>query len=127
MTYDMEDCLQLCIDGYWTQSAFCGITRHRSCRKIIVTPQLEPQDRGQFVGVLGASILDHPNLLFSIHPLINYVFVEKPKTETSVGSTTSNGKSAKSDGQKDFHEGALASVACSLLMKVFVGCMTSAS
>ena len=42
----------------------------------------------------------------------------KPKTETSVGSTTNDGKSVQTDGKQDVDEGALASVACSLLMKV---------
>ena len=42
----------------------------------------------------------------------------KSKTETSVGSTANNGKSAKADGKQDAEEGVLASVACSLLMQV---------
>ena len=42
----------------------------------------------------------------------------KPKTQTSVGSTTNGGKSVPTDGAQENDEVALASVACSLLMKV---------
>ena len=51
----------------------------------------------------------------------------KPKTETSVGSTTGDGKSAQADGKQDADEGALASVACSFFDDGFVSCTASAT
>ena len=56
---------------------------------------------------------------FTQYPSVDKLLVRrKAMTETSVGSATGSGKSAKADVKKDVEEGVLASVACSLRMKV---------
>ena len=43
---------------------------------------------------------------------------KKMKAETSAGTSESRGRSAKADGKPEPDEGKLASVACSMFMKV---------
>ena len=112
MTYDIE------VFYSHAPKCFCGITLRLSCQNVIATPQLELRVRGQFENVLGASILVRPNLLFNIHPLINYLFVANRSWRRPSGQLRAMVSRLRPTVKNDFDERALASVAYSLLMTV---------
>ena len=122
MTYDMEDFLQSCIDKYTVVVGPKVSLRNYS------TPFLAKDHRASSAGGPGSGpVRECPWCFFiqglhlhsrNILLLTRFLFVAKPKTETSVGSAAGGDKSVSTDGKKDIDEGVLASVACSLLMKV---------
>ena len=121
MTYDMEYFLQSCIEQYKS------VIGPKVSLRPYSTPFMPEDHRDSPAGAPGAGpvrecqwcfLTDPPQSVAQYQSVDKLPVRRKPKTETSVGSTMNDGKSVSTDGKHDHDEGALASVACSLLMKV---------
>ncbi|MFM7986276.1 MAG: hypothetical protein ACKPKO_43880, partial [Candidatus Fonsibacter sp.] len=125
MAYDMEDFLRSCLERYQKVDPSASSLRN------YVTPFLAEDHRNAPAGKPGKGpVKACPWCLYTGSPssFLTYSSVDKlptrrrSKAETSVADHVDGGESASTNDGSHDDVGTLASVACSLLKKVFLGC-----
>ena len=121
MTYDMEDFLKSCITPY-LDAVGPDVKLHNYSTPCLPEDHQESPSGAPGVGpVRECPWCYHtgPPASFVQYPSVDKLLVhKKAQAETSAGTSGSGGPSAKADVKPVPDEGKLASVACSLLMKV---------